>query len=113
MYILYEYNVLNYYIIYMYLWSINPEISLYHYNPHVYPIVKQAPSTTHRRFFRRIPASVMSKQLRQQLTQKVGQRGCGVKAIDATDVQVLALQVLRNKETPKPAILTFIMVNNG
>jgi len=55
----------------------------------------------------------MSKQLRQQLTQKVGQRGCGVKAIDATDVQVVALQVLRNKETPKPAILTFIMVNNG
>jgi len=27
----------------MYLWSINPEISLYHYNPHVYPIVKQGP----------------------------------------------------------------------
>jgi hypothetical protein len=36
----------------------------------------------------------MSKELRQQLTQKVGHRGRGVKAIDATDVQVVALQVL-------------------
>ena len=42
---------------------------------------------------------MVPKKLRQQLPQEVGQRGRGVEAVEATDVQVLAEQFLHETET--------------